>query len=232
MTLLSICQEVLSETKNATIPQTIVGNLESGAIQILQAVKVAAIEISRSYSWQALQREHNFASTATTEGYDLPSDFDRMIDSTFWNLDSKMPISGITTPQGWLTLKSSSISSGSYEHYRIRNGQILLFPTPSSVENYVFEYISNNIIKGADNTPKTNFSADTDYFIIDEHILRLDATWRFLNKQGRPYAEEQRTANLAIADRAKIDGGRAKIYANTTRSLDTISSLPHPIIPI
>lgn len=234
MSLLSVCQSILYETKNSTIPTTIIGNTENTALQILQAVSVAAVEISRSYSWQKLQKEYSFSSVASTSGYDLPSDFDRMIDGTFWNSTNRLVISGITTPQQWQTLKNSSAFGGSScEFYRVRNGQVLIYPTPTSTKSYVFEYISKNCIQGADTTLKSSFTADTDTFLIDEHILRLDATWRFLNNQGRPYGEEQRVANLAIADRAKIDGGRATIYANTQKAIiDAKISLPYQIIPV
>lgn len=234
MSLFSVCQNILYETKNSSIPASIIGNSENSAVQILQAVSIAAVEISRSYSWQKLQKEYNFSSIAATEGYILPSDFDRLIDGTFWNSSSRLPLAGITTPQDWRILKNAiSSGSGATEYFRVRNGQILIFPTPSSAKNYVFEYIGNCFVQDISGTLKSSFTADSDVFVIDEHILRLDATWRFLNYQGRPYNEEQRIANLAISDRAKIDGGRATILPNNTRQIAGAKiALPYSITPV
>ena len=85
MTLLSIAEEILKETKSAVIPTSIINNNQDAAKQILEALNIAIINVARSYEWEELQKEHTFNSVASTEGYDLPTDFDRIVDNTFWN---------------------------------------------------------------------------------------------------------------------------------------------------
>ena len=43
MSLLSICQDILNETKSSSIPAVIIGNNDDVAKQILQAVKNSII---------------------------------------------------------------------------------------------------------------------------------------------------------------------------------------------
>lgn len=217
MTLLTIAQSVLRETKNSSIPTTIIGNTQDVAYQILEVLKVTMVELARSYDWQELQREKTFSSVSSTEGYDLPTDFDRFINDTFWNEDEMWPVKGPMTPEEWRILKNSSISGGATtEYFRIRNGQTLIFPIPSSAQDYIYEYITNKIIESSGGTGQTEWLADTDVPVIDDYIVRLDATWRWLAKNGRPYSEEQRTANNAIAERVKINGARRKVTHNYT----------------
>lgn len=214
MSLLSICQDILNETKSSSIPAVIIGNNDDVAKQILQAVKNSIIELSRGYQWQELQKEYTFASVISQANYSLPSDFDRLVNDTFWNQDQHRALIGATTAEIWRILKdSATLGVGDEEFYRIRNNEIVIHQTPTVAENYVFEYITKNIVKSSTNTPQTSFLADTDIPVIDEYIVKLDTTWRWLKNNGRAYAEEKITAEKAIAERIKVNGSRGKINA-------------------
>ena len=214
MSLLSICQDILNETKSSSIPAVIIGNNDDVAKQILQAVKNSIIELSRGYQWQELQKEYTFASVISQANYSLPSDFDRLVNDTFWNQDQHRALIGATTAEIWRILKdSATLGVGDEEFYRIRNNEIVIHQTPTVAENYIFEYITKNIVKSSANTPQTGFLADTDIPVIDEYIVKLDTTWRWLKNNGRAYAEEKITAEKAIAERIKVNGSRGKINA-------------------
>lgn len=215
MTLLTICQDILRETKSSFIPATIIGNNGDVATQILQTIKVSITDLSRNYQWQELQKEHSFASVVNQAGYNLPADFDRMIDNTFWNASQNWGMIGGLTPENWRILKNSLITQAeTIEYYRIRNNQIIIHRTPTVVENYVFEYISKYIVKNASGVEQTEFLADTDVPVIDKYILRLDGTWRWLKNNGRSYAEEKNMAEKAIAERVKANGSRGIISSH------------------
>lgn len=214
MTLLSICQDILRETKSSSIPNIIIGNNEDVAVQIFQAIKTSITDLARNYQWQELQKEYTFSSVISQAGYNLPSDFDRLIDNTFWNASQNWAMIGGLTPESWRVLKNSLITQAeTVEYYRIRGNQIIIHRTPSVVENYVFEYISKNIVKSASDVEQTEFLADTDRTVIDEYLVRLDTTWRWLKNNGRSYAEEKNIAEKAIAERIKANGSRGTITA-------------------
>lgn len=219
MSLLTLAQSILQETKSSSIPTSIIGNNEDSAKQVLEVVKISTIELCRSFDWQELQKEKFFTSISATEGYNLPDDFDRFINNTFWNSTKMTALEGAMTPQEWRLLKNSSISGGaSCEYFRIRGNQTLIFPIPASSESYVYEYITNKVIQSSLGAAQTSWLADSDVPLIDETILRLDSTWRWLKNNGRPYSEEQRIANLAVAERARINGARKTIRHNYSDS--------------
>lgn len=212
MTLLTIAQSILKETKSSSIPTTIIGNTEDVAKQILEVMTVSIIELARSYDWQQLQKERSFNTVVSQVGYILPEDFDRFINGTFWNTTTQHAVAMPVTPEEWRILNNQGITGGTgFSYSRIRAGRVLLFPTPAAIEAYIYEYISNHIILSSGGTGQTEWLADSDVPAIDAHIVRLDATWRWLKNQGRPYAEEQKIANNAAVERVRADGARRTI---------------------
>ena len=117
MTLLTICQDILKETKSSFVPNTIVTNTNDVSQQILQAVKISIVELSRNYQWQELQKEYNFSSVVSQEGYDLPSNFDRMINDTFWNKTQYLNLIGPATPEKWRILKDTVVAGTTIQNY-------------------------------------------------------------------------------------------------------------------
>jgi hypothetical protein len=214
MTLLTIAQDILKETKSAVVPLTIIGNnAEDAAVQVLAALKKAIVDVSRAEDWEELQKEHTFNSVASTEGYALPSDFDRITDNTFWNTTNNDPVLGPQTPEEWRILKNSTVSGATVnDYFRIRGGETLIFPIPSAVEGYIYEYISNLIVEDSGGTGQTGWEADTDVPVADSYLVQLNATWRLLKMQGKPYAEEQRDYELALAERMANNGGNKTVY--------------------
>jgi len=212
MSLLTISQSILKETKAGNVPNAIIGNVEDVAKQILEVMTVSITELARAYNWQELQKEKTFNTVASTEGYNLPTDFDRFINNTFWNTTTQHPVTMPVTSEEWRILKNQSITGGTgFEYSRIRANQVLLFPTPAAIEAHIYEYISNHVILSSSGTGQTKWLADTDVPAIDSHILRLDATWRWLKNQGRPYAEEKKIADNAAVERVRTNGARRTI---------------------
>jgi len=212
VTLLTTSQEILKQTESANIPTTIIGNLQPEAVQILQAMTNSITEISRAYDWQELQKEETFATVASTEGYALPSDFDRFIDTTFWNTSTNLSVLGPESPQNWRILKNSTASNATAsDWFRIRDDNVLLFPIPSGIENFIYEYITDLIVKSSGDVGQITWLADADVPTVDEYMIKLDATWRFKAMKGQPYAEEQRTAVEAAAERASRNGAKRVI---------------------
>lgn len=212
MTLLTIAQNILRETKAAVIPDTIIGNNQDSAKQVLAALKKAIVDVSRADEWQELQKEHTFNSVASTEGYALPSDFDRICDNTFWNTTNSRRVLGPETPQEWRVLKNSTISGATInDYFRIRDDETILFPIPAAVEAYIYEYITGLIVDSSGGTGQTGWLADTDVPNVDDYLIQLNATWRLLKMQGKPYAEEQRDYELALAERMSRNGGNKTV---------------------
>lgn len=221
MTLLTIAQDILQETKNSTVPTTIIGNTQGAAVQVLAALEKAIVDVARAYDWEELQKEHTFNSAASTQGYNLPSDFDRIINNTFWNTTNLRTVIGPTTPEDWRILSNSTITGATAnDYFRLRDSQVLLFPTPTAVEGYIYEYISDLIVDDSGGTGQTGWEADTDVPNVDAYLVQLNATWRLLKMQGKPFAEEKLDYDLALAERIAKNRGRKTVFHSVNRTID------------
>ncbi len=232
MTLLTTAQAILRETKAADIPTTIIDNeANNSAVQVLEALTSSITSLSRSYDWQELQKEETFNSVASTQGYDLPSDFDRFINATFWNVSRQRIVDGPETPEQWRILTNASITGGTIgDFFRIRGKQTLLFPIPSAIESFIYEYITDLIVESSGGAGQTTWLADTDVPVIDEYLLRLDATWRLLQKQKQPFGEEQLEASDALAERISRSGARKTIRHNPDPFIINKSRIGYPAL--
>jgi hypothetical protein len=212
MTLLTLAQDILKETKNPSLPLTIIGNTQNSAVQALTALTNSIKSLARDYDWQELYRVEDFTGVVDQEGYDLPSDFDRFVNDTFWNVSKRRPCEGPMSASDWRLLKDSITGAGAfYDYYRIVRNQFEIYPTPTATDDYVYEYITNLIVESSGGTGQTTWLADTDVPVIDEYMLKLDATWRLLKNQGMPYAQEQQIALKAILQRTSVSGGKKTI---------------------
>jgi len=234
MTLLTIAQNILRETKSAVIPTTIIGNTaENSAVQVLVALRKAIVDVARAEDWQELQKEHTFDSVASTEGYALPTDYSEITDNTFWNTTDNYKVTGPETPEEWRRLKNSTASGGiGYDFFRIRSNETLIFPVPSGVKSYIYEYITNLIVDSSGGTGQTNWLADSDVPNVDSYLVQLNGTWRLLKTQGKPYAEELRDYQEALAERVANNGGSKTVYhASQSRLNKTRIGYPNLITP-
>lgn len=211
MTLLTISQNIAKTTKTGEIPATIINNTQEIAQQLFESVRLATKDVFERHDWSVLNYDKTFNSVASQAQYDLPSDFDRMVDSTFFNTTRRTEIF-LITPRAWRQF-SLNVNASIIHKYRIRQNKVELLPTPSSVEAFVYEYISNLVILATDGiTTKTDWTADSDTSLLNEDLIELQATWRFLKLRGKAYADEQREADDRLLDISGRDAGRAKIY--------------------
>lgn len=212
--LLTIAQNILKETKSTVIPTSIIGNNQASAIQVLAVIKKSIVSLARSHSWQELTKEYSFNSVVSQNNYSLPSDFDRIVNDSFWNTTTKRQLIGSVTTQEWRYLEDSRIGSAVVnDYYRFRGNELLIHPTPTAIETFKFEYISNLIVESSGGTAQTGWQADDDVPVIDSYIVELDSLWRLLKAQGRAYQEDKRELDLALAERMSINAGRKTIKA-------------------
>jgi hypothetical protein len=215
MTLLTISQNIAKTTKS-DVPSTIIDNTEEIAKQIFEAVRLATKDVFERHDWSILNYDKTFSSVASQVQYDLPSDFDRIANGTFFNTTQRKEVF-LTTPREWRQL-NLNVGVSIIKRYRIRQNKVNLFPTPSAVESFTYEYISNLIITDNDlASTKTDWTKDNDTSLLNEDLIELQAIWRFLKFRGKDYAEEQQEAEDRLKDIMGRDAGRKTIYPDIPR---------------
>ena len=195
-TLLTICQNVANAIPLAK-PLAIVGSSNDTARLLLAMANQEGQSLYRHFNWSALNTEYTFTTTAGTADYALPSDFGRVENSTVWDRSNYEETRGPLTPQEWQAYKSSILGNtpATWKKWRIRNVSgtrvFSLYPTPTdSGETLVFEYISKNWCASSGGTGQDAFSADSDTFLLDDHLLEMGVLCRILKRMGFAYEDE------------------------------------------
>lgn len=208
MSLLTICQRVADES-GVYSPTRIVGGADITAKRLLAAAKSAGRDLSEgkirnasgvlvgAHNWQALRKEVVFNTAAGDSDYKLDAtgiiadgDYRRMVEDTLWDRTNDQPISYVTV-KDWQDYVSGVITLGIEKISTIRGGQLLIYTTPESVDQYSFEYISNSWCQSAAGAAQNTWLADTDEGILDEELLFLGTKWRFKEMSGLPYGEDK-----------------------------------------
>ena len=229
MTLLSICQEICNDAPVDTPDAFFGNNLDDTARLAVSSAQRAGLWIARRHNWLILTKEWTFSTVASQDSYSLPTDFSHLVNDTLWDRTNYEKIRGPLNAQEWQEYKSSVLSSTvtTWKKYRIRATdavkKFFVEPTPAAVESLVFEYITTNWVKSTLGVEQTKWQADTDYAVIDEELIFLEARWRFLNRLGFAYAEEKAEARTEIDKAVARDGGSKILNLSSKKAYRLLS---------
>jgi len=212
MSLLTVCQNVASEVGTYGAPTSVISNTSDDVVKLLALANRTGREIMGAHDWQRLQTETTITTVDTTEGYDLLSDYDRVINNTMWDNTNNRQMK-LVTPQQWAYFKNGIVAqSGIQRWWRQRGNQILIYPTPSNTNTIKYEYISNKyVVNSAGDTTYATFQADTDTTLFPENLLELGMIYRQKKQIGLAAADDKNTYEMELRSEIARDGGNAII---------------------
>lgn len=194
MTLLAMVQQAAAEV-GQTAPATLVGNTDTTAIQMLALAQREGREVSKMAGpwdgWPALRSEYTFPTVIGQAAYTFPTDFQWIIVQTGWDRTFKWQLIGPVSAQEWQVLKSGITVTGPSFRFRIMSGSIYLDPTPTVIDNLVFEYYRNTWCQSVTLVAQALWAADTDTYVLEDDLMILGLKWRFLRAKGLDYGEEK-----------------------------------------
>ncbi len=187
-----------------------------------------ARDVIRRHAWPQLRREHTFTSnTASLQTNGRPANFERIIAGTFWNRASDRELMGPLEATEWALAYGEPFTSAIQQYWMLRHDGLHIFPVPTAAEAMAYEYQMTTPVLAADGTTfRRQFEADTDTYVLDEELLILGVTYRFLKQKGLDYAEALRDYELALSTAIGSAKG-AKIINLAPEEAD----VPLPLIP-
>lgn len=214
MSLLTMLQSVAVRI-GLNRPNAIVSSLEDEVTQLWEIANEEGKELAARYSWQALTQESTF-TTVATESQGLMSviagtDFNFIINESFWNRSQRRPVFGPVSDQKWQQLKAQAIVGPWYQH-RIRGDEMLFIPVPAAGETCAFEWVSKNWCVNTAGTPTYSvWTNDADNGKLDERVMALGVIWRWKQIKGFEYAEDFNKYERAVMDYMTRDGGKPRL---------------------
>jgi hypothetical protein len=230
MSVLSVVQSACTSGIALTRPTSVFGSSVREMLELAGLVQEAAEMIASAHEWEKLNRIATITGDGTDEDFDLPTDFDRMLDkSQLWTSELETPLSPISDRDTWLGLDIQSFDFviNAWIKY---GGQIHIKPALANAVEVKYWYQSNLIAAPNSGANKAEFDTDTDTFRIDERLLKLALIWKWREMKGLPYAENMADYERALAKRIAQDkGSRILRLGRVSLPPDTIRAYPKSI---
>lgn len=213
MTVLTMIQGV-AEDLGLPSPTTVVGNADVQVRQLLQIANKEGRDLAARFPWSKMVKQNTFTIAATQDQGAMndtvvsDGDFDYIIPETFWNQDTTLPIRGPLSWSEWEALQAIPVT-GPLDWYLIRGGHLYLSPTPATgTETGSFEYKSTHWCEDSGMTGQAEWGDDSDVGRLDENLMALGITWKWLKRKGLDYGEDFQTYEKRVLDAYSRDGGR------------------------
>lgn len=207
MSVLSVIQSACTSGIALTRPTSVFGSSIREMLELAGLVQETAEMIASAHEWEKLNRIATITGDGTSEDFDLPTDYDRMLEkSQLWTSSLETPLTPVSDRDEWLGLDVQSFDF--VVNAWIKYGdQIHIKPAPAAAEAIKYWYQSNLIVAPASGTNKAEFDTDADTFRIDERLLKLGLIWKWREMKGLPYAENMADYERALAKRMHEDKG-------------------------
>lgn len=153
--------------------------------------------------------------------YDLPVDFDRMIDQTGWDRTNRVPLGGPLTPQEWQYLMGRDLVSYTiYATFRIMEGKWNIFPQPPPIGlNIFYEYISSYWLwtSATDTTGLQAPVGNLNIVLYKPEVIVQYLRYKFLSAKGFPTTDAKESFGKAWEDATGGDKGAQIVNAGLGR---------------
>lgn len=218
MTLLTICQDALAEIGDQEEPTSIVGSSNSTSKQLFALAKRMNRVLIKERDWVVLQKRHAFTTVADQQEYDLPTDFDHIINGTAWDVTNSWMLHEATTPQDQEILQSGIVNITTRSWSWIKGNSLgvkkfRLYPTPGdSTTDFLYQYLIDTPIQSSGGAFQTGWEADTDVPLLDEDLYTLGIKYKFLASKGMPYGEALREYEIYLQQAKGNDGGAQTLF--------------------
>ena len=215
MNLLELVQRFCVRTALPSPSRVLPGGDEQ-SLQIVGLLDEVLQLCVEDYNWQVLTEEAVFQSQAgQSQGSlsQLAPGFQHMLSETIYDRTRRLPIWGPRDATSWQAMEALPFA-GPFYQFRIRGGELLVFPDMEAGAELAFEYYSDRAVVSTDNSRKSFFSADTDTCLLPASLLLLGLRWKWKEEKGLPYAENRLQWDEALASAKRQDKAPGNLSLN------------------
>lgn len=193
-------------------PSTFFSSTNPFELEITDLANEVARDVMKANDWRSLTKLHPMVGDGTTIGFDLPTDYDRMmvkgdVHSASWTTWTFEPARDLD----FWRLLVNGLSAANPGFWIILEDQMQFQPPVASGETAQFYYISKNVVRDTDGALKQTFTTDSDSLVLDERLLTLGLIWRWRAQKRLEYAEDMANFEKALAEIAGRDKGSRMI---------------------
>lgn len=186
---------VLTVTQQAALvlgierPEILFADTSRTALELQDAVNMAAQQIVDDFDWQALTKTATLAGDDVTTALPLPTDYRRMMRTAeVWTDTGPSRVVEPLSPEEYLAVELDTFS-GWAAYWAVFGNALNVQPARATGENVRFMYISKNWAQSG-SVVKASFTLDDDTFLLDERLLRQCLVYRWKQAKGFDYAAD------------------------------------------
>jgi hypothetical protein len=202
---------------NLPVPNTVAS--PDPQVRQLVALFLEVVEDLRERPFQQLRRRVNWTSIAGTDQGDIgilwsPSQspnpgaysYSSLIRCTLWDLTSRRPLIGPVSDADWQLLQANPAPGPSF-FYRIDSNRLLVWPAMSAGISLSVLVLNRAMVYDPTvPTYKVAPTLDTDIFLLEDNLLRMELEWRWLKQKGEPWLATYEEAAGMRAQQLDKDG--------------------------
>ena len=193
MTLLELIQRFTVRT-GISSPTYIIGNMDLQVRQLQGLIEECLEELTQRQSWAGITREATFRTVITKDQGFVKTIADKgfkwILNETIYNRTTRLPLYGPLSASDWQALQALP-ASGPFYQYRIREGKLLIEPSPPVGHLCAFEYTSSFcVVDTLGTTFKGYPTADNDTFVLEDAVILAGLRWKWKYEKGLDYAED------------------------------------------
>lgn len=229
MTLLSVCADVCKVIA-IDVPDAVASSADREHVELLGVANEMAARISRGHEWQMFSAIHTMTGDGSTEDFDLPANYDRMLlKASVWSSSLETALSPVTDLDRWLEMDVQSFDF-IINAWTIYGGQMHIKPAMADGVTAKYFYQTNEFIRDSADTFKSSFTSDDDVFRLDEQLLKLGMIWQWRANKGLPYAEDMANYETLLSRLVMRDRGSRMLRVGKVRmSSDVTTAYPQAI---
>lgn len=131
-------------------------------------------------------KEATITTAASATSYDVPADYESMIDGTAWDRSNTRPLYGPVTPQFSQWFKAWNGGTGAYIPFRLQGRKVEFPVAPADGLTLKYEYVSSYWAQssGAPNPDKAYPTVRTDTVLFDDELMVLGLKLAWLEAKG------------------------------------------------
>jgi hypothetical protein len=232
MSLLTVIQDAMVLCGQPQ-PSSAISNTDPTVAKFVAFAQIEVDTTGSDYNWRNMNIAMQLTGDGTTTLYSLPSDFERILQGqALWSTKyPSIPLQGPISSQDLLALRALPVMPVR-PVWRLIGSTLEIWPALSSGELVNGEYKSANPISSSDaTTRRARWSADSDFTLFPEVILKLGLIWRWKQSKGLDYAEDFRTYQIEREKKAGHEAG-GKIVRMTNQLSWTANNWPGVITVI
>jgi hypothetical protein len=185
--------------------------------RMINLLNIAGNALGEFYPWTRLINKFSLTTIANQTEYDLPLDWDAMIDQTLWRQGGLYP-GYPSSPQVWQYF--SNIFSGVTLTvlFREQDGKLLIWPSVGAGIPINMEYRSRGWVRvgtGSNVTYKDNVTIGTDYVMHDPLLISRFLKLKFLEALGFDTQSAKDEFNVVLEARSAKDQSAPVLAASS-----------------